>query len=135
MVRLNQNKLNKKQLDGLFLQLASTVAPRDPRHADAVLKELLGREERIMLAKRLAVAVLLIEGMSMYKTGQLLKLSPSTVEHIAKKVENGKLDNALSQVSKTKRDYFAFLQVLDDILHLGGVLPHYNGLDRYKFLR
>lgn len=134
MVRLNRNKLNTKQLDDLFQKLASTIAPQDPKRADEVLRELMGSEERIMLAKRLAAAVLLVEGVSMYRTGQLLKLSQSTVGHIAGKLECGQFDRTLRKIAKTKKDYFSFLEALDNVLHLGGILPHYNGLDRYKHL-
>jgi uncharacterized protein YerC len=134
MVRLNRNALSKKQLDDLFTQFAKAVSPKDFKHTDLVLTELLGKEERIMLAKRFAVVAMLVEGVSMYKIGQLLKLSQSTVEHISKKLQNGHFDYMLKKISKTKKDYFAFLDTLDNILHLGGILPHYNGLDRYRFL-
>ena len=135
MVRLNRSVLSKKQLDDLFKQLAKTISPDNYAHADSVLTELLGREERIMLAKRLAIVVLLVEGASMYKIGRLLKLSQSTVGQVSRKLEKGHFDNTLSKVSKTKKDYFAFLNTLDNILHLGGILPHYNGLDRYRGIR
>jgi len=135
MVRLNRNKLRKKQLDDLFWQFAVAVAPHDPMHANGVLNEILGTEERIMLAKRLTTVVLLVEGTSMYKVGTLLKLSPSTVEHIVRKIESGDFDHILTHVSKTKKDYFTLLEIIDSILHLGGILPHYNGLDRYKYLK
>src|SRR3989344_7066492 len=128
MVRLNRNALSKKQLDDLFVQFAKTISPKDSKHADLVLTELLGKEERIMVAKRLAIVVLLIEGVSMYKISKLLKLSQSTVEHISKKIQNGNFDHTLGKISKSKKDYFAFLDILDNILHLGGILPHYNGL-------
>lgn len=135
MVRLNRNKLSKKQLNDLFKQFAFTVSPKGSEHAERILTELLGAEERIMLAKRLAAIVLLIEGTSMYRVGQLLKLSPSTVEHMAEKLEKGECKHFLDHVSRTKKDYFAFLDTLDSILHLGGLLPHYNGLDRYRYFR
>lgn len=134
MVRLNQNVLDQQQLDGLFRQLSTEVAPHDPNRADQVLTEVLGTEERIMIAKRLAVVVLLVEGTSMYKIGKLLKLSQTTVEHLSKRLEDGHFDKTLNNVAKTKKDYFAFLDTLDNILHLGGLLPHYNGLDRYRNL-
>lgn len=134
MVRLNKNKLTQAQLEKLFSQFSNVVAPHDQQHADCVLTELLGKEERIMVAKRLAAAILLVEGLSMYKISQVLKLSQSTVGHIASKISSGQFDHTLSQISKTKEDYFSLLTLLDSILHLGGALPHYNGLDRYKFL-
>ena len=134
MVHLNHNKLSKKQLDNLFSQLATTVAPKNETEATTILTELLGTEERIMVAKRLATVVLLTEGMSQYKIGNLLKLSQSTIANIAKKLQAGHYEGTLRKVSKTKKDYLAFLDTLDKILHLGGTLPHYNGLERYRGL-
>ncbi len=135
MVRLNQNEINQKQLEKLFSQLAAVVSPKDSHRAASVLSELLGKEERIMIAKRLATVFLLTEGMSRYKIGQTLKLSQSTVDHINEKLACGRYDTILRRVSKTKTNYFAILETLDDILHLGGILPHYNGLDRYRGMR
>ncbi len=132
MVHLNQNNLSKKQLDDLFTQLSSTIAPADQQRAGCILTELLGIEERIMIAKRLAAVGLLAEGASQYKIGNLLKLSQSTIAHINEKLESGQYNVTLKNVSKTKKDYFTFLNTLDNILHLGGILPHYNGLDRYR---
>ncbi len=37
-------------------------------------------------------------------------------------------------LQKNKRDYLAILDTIDSILHLGGILPHRVGLDRYKNL-
>lgn len=135
MVHLNRNTLSEQQLNNLYLQFSSTVAPHNHQHAERILTELLGQEERVMIAKRLAVAVLLVEGTSKYKISRVLKLSESTIEKIAQKLKQGRFDYTLNKVSKTKKDYFAFLSTLDSILHLGGILPHYNGLDRYKHLR
>lgn len=134
MVRLNKNTLNQKQIDNLFLQLAKVIAPSDSTKAKLVLSELLGSEERIMLAKRLAAVILLAEGTSRYRVSQILKLSQSTVDAIYTKIELGRFNTVLKKVARTKKDYFAFLNTLDAILHLGGILPHYNGLDRYRFL-
>lgn len=134
MVRLNKNVLSKKQLDDLFQQFSSAISPDSPRHVDNVLTELLGSEERIMLAKRLAAVVLLVEGTSMYKTGKLLKLSQSTVEQLSRKLKKGHFDYTLDRISQTNKSYFAFLETLDSVLSLGGILPHYNGLGRYKHL-
>jgi len=135
MVRLNRNALDRKKIDALFGQLATAIAPSDAKHANKLLTELLGREERIMLAKRLAAIVLLAKGVSRYKISRTLKLSQSTVEHILRKSRNGHFNTTLKTVSRTKKDYLAFLDTLDNILHLGGILLHYSGSDRYRSVR
>jgi Trp operon repressor len=135
MVRLNKNNLSKKQTDELFTQLAKVISPSDSTQAELILSKLLGTEERIMLAKRMAVVILLAEGVSRYKISQILKLSQSTVDTVFDKSKEGHFDVVLRRIACTKKDYFVFLDVLDSILHLGGILPHRNGLDRYKHIR
>lgn len=134
MVHLNQNTLKEKQLDDLFFQFSSVIAPSNEKSANTILTELLGFEERIMIAKRLAVVVLLAEGASQYKISNLLKLSQSTIANIAKRLESGQYESTLKNVSSTNKGYFEFLKTLDRILHLDGLLSHYNGLERYKGL-
>jgi uncharacterized protein YerC len=134
MVRVNKNLLPAKDLNKLYRQFDVTLAKLDTHAASAFMSELLGPEERITIAKRLAAVVLLVEGYSEYKTAKLLKLSPTTTEKIATKVKLGKYQGLLKILGKSKKDYFKFLETLDNILHLGGILPHYNGLDRYRGL-
>ena len=132
MVRLNKNELEAEQLEALSAQLYKSVGKLNMTNSRDFIRELLGYEERVMLAKRLAAIVLLLEGNSPYKVASLLKLSESTVATYAKRIEEGLYDDLIRILGKSKKDYFAFLDVLDSILHLGGILPHYNGLDRYR---
>ena len=134
MVRLNRTPLETKQIDRLLLQLATVVSPQQPLHAQTVLMEILGKEEQIMTAKRMAVIVLILEGFSSYKISHLLKLSESTVASIAKRVNDGEYSIIIQTLGKSKKNYFKVLEAVDSILHLGGILPHYNGLDRYKWM-
>ena len=135
MVRLNKTELEPEQLDVLSKRLYKTIGKLSAAGARDFLHELLGYEERVMLAKRLAAIVLLLEGNSRYRVSQLLKLSESTVNTYATWIEDGSYAELIHFLGKSKKDYFAFLDVLDNILHLGGILPHYNGLDRYKNIR
>jgi len=132
MVRLNKSHLQQKQIDQLFNQLAIIIAPKEPDRTAAALGELLGKEERIMLAKRIAVIVLLSEGFSGYKIAEELKLSKSTIATISEKLSAGKFNKIEKLLAKDSQKYHSILEVIDNILHLGGTLPHYNGLDRYK---
>lgn len=133
MVRLNSNQLSSQQIERLWLQLAEMAAPKSSTHTAKILREILGHEERIMVAKRLAAAVLLVEGLTPYRIADELKLSQATIHAIREKVEAGGFSTSLQYISKTKKDYFSFLDTLDKILHLGGLLPHYNGIDRYPW--
>lgn len=132
MVRLNKNLLTEQQFEQLFIQFVRILDPNKSMSADGVLREILGEEERIMIAKRLATIVLLLEGKSLYNIATTLKISPSTAEKIKRHLDDGDYETILSRLGKSKRNYFAILDTIDSILHLGGILPHYNGLDRYK---
>ena len=134
MVRLNKTHLQEEQINKLFFQLATMLTSKQAGHVNAVLFEILGREEQIMIAKRLAVILLISEGLSSYKIGNTLKLSESTIASIRNKLANDKYDTIMQNLGKSKKKYFDLLTTLDSILHLGGILPHYNGLDRYKGL-
>jgi len=134
MVRLNKTHLQEEQINKLFFQLATMLTSKQAGHVNAVLFEILGREEQIMIAKRLAVILLISEGLSSYKIGNTLKLSESTIASIRNKLANDEYDTIMQNLGKSKKKYFDLLTTLDSILHLGGILPHYNGLDRYKGL-
>ena len=69
-----------------------------------------------------------------FETAKLLKLSPATTQKIKRQLEEGQNDQTILILGKNKKDYFVILETLDSILHLGGILPHYNGIDRYKHL-
>jgi len=132
MVRLNKNLLTQQQFEQLFIQFARIVGPHKSAEVDGVLREILGEEERVMVAKRLAAIVLLLENKSLYGIANTLKISPSTAQKIKANLEAGNYSTILKRLGKSKKNYFAILDTIDSVLHLGGILPHYNGLDRYK---
>ena len=135
MVRLNKDQLDDGQLEVLFTQFAQLLNSSNTHTTNQIVYEILGHEERIMLAKRIAIIVLLIEGYSLYEIALKLKVSPATAQKIRHNLEQGDYQSVRRRLGKSKKDYFAFLDVLDNILHLGGILPHYNGMDRYKHIR
>lgn len=135
MARLNKQKLTEKQLQKLFRQLSTTLSQLASNDTDRFLSDLLGPEEKIMLAKRLGIVVLLLEGYSLYKIASLLKVSPATAKHLKSKIDSGEMDCLINSIKKNKVKYLSILETIDSILHLGGTLPHYNGPDRYKCLK
>jgi uncharacterized protein YerC len=132
VVRLNRNQLTKKQLDALVAQLSDKLANLSNSQTETFLTGLLGKEEKTMLAKRLAIIVLLVERKSLYFISENLKVSASTAENIKSKLDRGEYDQFLNLLSKNKVDYWSILEAIDSVLHLGGVLPHYNGIVRIK---
>jgi hypothetical protein len=133
MVRLNRNQLSADKLDALFTQLNTTLGPLSATQTGHFLSDLLGKEERIMLAKRLAIIVLLVEGTSLYRIARILKVSPSTAETIRRRLVRGRYSGILGILSKNKNAYASILDTLDAILQLGGLLPRYNS-NLHKFL-
>lgn len=119
MTHVSKHQLNEKHLQQLFTQLGSTIAKTDSATANYFLDELLGEEEKIMLAKRLAVIAMCIEGNSTYRIGQLLRMSPSTTERIRLKYQNGKYKNIEKILRSNTIDYQKFWKTLEIILQAG----------------
>jgi uncharacterized protein YerC len=114
--------------------LSSGLSKLPSKQIDYFLSELLGEEERVMLAKRLAATIMFIEGHTLYGTAQVLHLSTSTVDRIYKDLSAGEYTFIIKNFKKDKRTFTEFLEILDSILHVGGIMPHRVGLDRYKGL-
>ncbi|MEY3784238.1 MAG: Trp repressor protein [Candidatus Parcubacteria bacterium] len=135
MTNVSKKQLPPPELSVLFLQLNTIIGKLDQLAANDFLNDLLGEEERIMIAKRFAIIIMLTESYSAYRISQKLRVSTATVSAINTKYQHGEYDRLLSQLSHNKQAYKNIWETLDSILHLGGILPHYNGLDRYKFLK
>jgi hypothetical protein len=134
MVRVNRHDLPKKDFDKLLLQFDSLIGKLDQKGTGHFLGELLGPEERLTFAKRFATIVLLSNGISEYKTAQVLKLSPTTTGKIGFEIQRGTYTGIIRLLQKNKRNYLDILNTIDSILHLGGILPHRVGMDRYRNL-
>lgn len=109
--------------------MGAIVAKLDKKLAQQFLGELLGAEEQIMLAKRLAAIVMFIEGNSSYRVWQLLHLSPSTADRLRLNYECGKYSHIESMLRSRKYEYEEFWRVLEIILQAG--LPP-RGRGRWK---
>jgi Trp operon repressor len=126
MVHLNRNELESHQLDKLLDELSKKLSHVPSSKMSIFLSELLGAEERVMLAKRLAIIVLLLEKYSLYEIGSLLKVSPATARNLKQKLEACELENVVREISSNKNVYLELFTALDSILHLGGALPRYK---------
>ncbi len=135
MVRVNRNLLSGEDSRQLLRRFDDALAMLTLAQTTMVLNELLGKEERLTIAKRLIAIVLIYEGYSEYKTAQLLKLSHSTTKIIAKKVKNNHYKGIIRLLTKRKLDYEELVNSIMSILHLGGILPRRVGLDRYRSLK
>lgn len=88
-----------------------------------------------MLAKRLAIIVMVFEGHSLYKVAQTLHVSTATADKVKRRMRRHGYDRIISHLKKDTRNYMAVLTIIDSVLHLGGALPRYTGKDRYRALK
>jgi hypothetical protein len=134
MVNVNRNELPPKEISLLLKRFDVTLSKLKATDTTLFLNDLLGKEERLTIAKRLAAIVLIAEGCSAYRASLLLKLSPTTTGIIAANIQAGIYSNLIQRLKKGKRDYLEILETIDSILLLGGLLPRRVGLDRYREL-
>ena len=127
MVRLNKNQLDEEQLLALYAQFDKRFSNLDTLETHILFNELLGQEERVMLAKRFVAIIMLLESKSLYQISETLKISSSTAQTLQTKLQNDEYNGLVKMFRKNKKEYFDILKAIDDILTLGGILPHYNG--------
>ncbi len=132
MARVSKKKLDQKLAREIWQQLIGTVGRLSAVQAGPFLEGLLGENERIMLAKRLATVVLIHEGHSDYAVSKTLQMSSATVTKLRTAYRKGHYDSVISGLKKNKTDYLKFVDDLIDMIHLG--LPRYAGPNRWKFL-
>ncbi len=129
MTHVSKKALPDEKQEELFEQLNKIVSRLDKSSTPEFLDELLGTEEKIMLAKRLAAIILYIEGNSSYRVWTLLKISPSTADRIRLNFQIGKYKAIQKFVTENKTEYARILKTLETILQAG--LPP-RGRGRWK---
>ncbi|MFN3693339.1 MAG: Trp family transcriptional regulator [Candidatus Paceibacteria bacterium] len=126
MTNISKFPLSKEQENELFDQLGILFSNRSADATQGLFRDLLGPEEKIMLAKRLAIIILLHKKQSLYFIAQTLHVSPATVARQQDLLEENHYGNIIACIAKPTPSIIGFLQAIDDILHLGGILPHYG---------
>lgn len=126
MTNVSKRHLSKRALERLFGELNAVAAKLNESATNDFFHDLLGAEERVMLAKRLAIIVMVAESYSTYRIADKLKVSTSTVDRIKITYERGGYNRLLRLVRSSDRTYLDLWVTLDSILHLGGALPHYG---------
>ena len=119
MTNISKNSLPEKDLIGLYRQMDKFIAKLDATSSAYFLSELLGKEERIMIAKRLAAVAMYAENNTPYRVWQLLNVSPTTAERIHLDFENGRYRHTVALMKKNKQDYEEFWEALEVILRAG----------------
>lgn len=132
MVRLNQNELTGRQLEDLFRQFSKLLSVSSDKDVNVLLEKLLGPEERIMLSKRLAIAVLLEKNYSYNQIADVLHVSVSTVSKLDNRLRTDEIKKIVNVVKKDKITYNGVAKLIENLLTVGGIMPSRTGLDRYR---
>ncbi len=84
-----------------------------------------------MLAKRVAVLIMLRDGISTYRIVRVLKMSSSTVSRMKYDYETGMYEDLIGVLGKSRKQQEEFWKTIDVILQMG--MPS-QGKDRWKWL-
>ncbi len=105
MPHISPRKVNGQVLEKIYKLLFSAIVDRNisKKQQQFAFGELLTPTEKIMLGKRMAAVSLLSQGMSPYKVGKMLQLSPTTTVKFQIKLENGKFSNVSKLCSVLKK--------------------------------
>ncbi|MCK4918439.1 MAG: helix-turn-helix domain-containing protein [Candidatus Pacebacteria bacterium] len=132
MARVSKEKLKKKVLEQINFRLVDTIAKLETNSsAKDFINDLLGEEEKIVLAKRLAIIFMLQENISWYRISRLLKVSPSTVRKIVIDIDLKKYENIL-KIVKQKKNRITFWVGMDLVLKMG--IPSLVGAGPWNIL-
>nr|QBM02450.1 hypothetical protein [uncultured archaeon] len=102
---------------------------QEKKSLSLLIDEILTTTEKIMLAKRLAVILMLSGNTPQHKIADALKVSPTTVVKISLGIEIGKFDSIL-KISKSERADME--KIIWNILTAGGFMPPKVGRKYWK---
>lgn len=100
MSHISSHKLEKSQIDSLNKNFSRLLASTVAGTREQALSELLTHTERLMIAKRLGMLLLISQGETTYYISKLLRVSPSTVARFEVKVESGEFARTLIFLQK-----------------------------------
>jgi uncharacterized protein YerC len=130
MPHISGKKLKDETLRELYSQLIVVLEKGSGRKGiRPVLNDLFTRTEKIMLAKRLAVIVLLARGVPVHKVANSLAMSPSTVNRMSAQLEMGRYQNISAIFSKNVGK--KVVDLIEEILY---ILPPKAGRGRWRNL-
>ena len=131
MPHISQKKLDPKHLGNLQRELIRSFERASMNiKTTGVFHEFFTRTEKIMFAKRLAVISMLQKGISHYMISQALGMSPSTIERLALRYEQGKYEHLIKE-ALGKKDIWT---IIENILYLDGIMPPKYGQGRWRML-
>lgn len=103
-----------------------------PHNNKSIIEELFTDTEYVMFAKRLAVIILISQGISCYRISKNLGVSISTVLRFQRDVRAGKFTILHTLIISQKKSDVQLLDLIEKILRAG--MPTYNGKGRWAWL-
>lgn len=132
MARISKQKLNIEKQSQLISQLTDVLGRINKQQATNFISEFFGEEERLMIAKRLAIIALIHEKRPLHRIATHLHVSETTVANLHKRYKQEEFSNTIRALTKNKTDYKKFIDLLDSILTVGGIMPRRNTPIRIK---
>ncbi len=126
MAQVSKRKLSKETQNELFNQLWEFLSrARDPETAHQLYSDLLTETEKIVLAKRLATALLILRGKTTWQIQAAIKISSSTVSSVSQwlKYTRPKTQKLLIRLSREK-DWHSFVDKIEE--ELDKLPPRYH---------
>lgn len=123
MTQVSRIPLRKEIENRIFeIFLTSLARVRRKTEVEIFIDDLLSPTEKIMLAKRLSIALLLVKRYDQRTISELLKVSLSTVNRVSLRLQLGGKGylRVIQEIIKDEKND-QFWQKLDDMI--GGILP------------
>ncbi len=126
MPKVSKVPLAQQDETALFIQLTKLFSKKSDLETQGILGDLLGYEEKLMFAKRFAIIAMLWKKQSLYSIAQKLHVSSSTVARIQMNYKRDAYSSIIETLDHRSASIMEILKALDEVLHLGGILPHYG---------
>jgi len=112
MTNISKKRLEPKVLKTINYQFIRTISQLDQRSTEIFLEDFLTATERTMLAKRLAILLLLEEDFSPYRIAHLLQVSTSTVRRLHARISLKKMSPNKKTTSESNKFFKEFRDFL-----------------------
>ena len=121
MPHISSRRLDSALLEKLFNKLVTIFEKAQSKKSlQLLIDEILTSTEKIMIAKRLAIVLMLSGNTPQHKIADVLKVSHTTVVKMSLGVEIGKF-NSILKISKEER--VDIEKLVWNILTVGGIMP------------
>lgn len=134
MAQVSKYPISKDVADRIFeVFLKSLVQLKNTRETQALTEDLFTPTERIMLAKRLAIAHLLLHGYEYREIHKLLRVSPTTIRMVRLALDYGKngYKHILDKIEKEEKLEDFFDSIAEGLLSVPAGIPKGGGGWRY----